>query len=355
DMEEEMGVKNFEVTFDAKINFSCSGLKYKNALRGYGPTIVTSGFKGVFAFLNTSMTEYGTEIYCQKGSKPDFSVKLTYDMNGGELDGKTVVTLMSDSDGKIVLPEGKPERESCEFLYYRVDKGYQVVNTSMRFDCDTTIKAQYKGLFKVTFDANSTEYEVSEDTKQFTIDEYSTCPIPKLVKKSTAPKTRFKGWYIGDKQVFPGKTEIESHSVITAQWYSQKEVNDYMADLGNKEADYLYVHVAYQNIDRSQTTFWGPNCFADRINADGSRGEYTDVCDYGQIDIAGYEFKMDLNHHTMYQNGVSLKLFDCDILIRLSYIGGKYHEFVIPKNKIKKGKPNHVFYNADTKEVSYNW
>lgn len=366
ELKEDLGLKNFEVEFDAQVTFSASGKMYNNTLKVTKSGAKISGFKGLLAGLNGTMSDSSNDIFCQKGSKPDYSVTITFDLKGGNIGGKETVTVRTDRDGGIVFPSETPVRDGYEFIGYSwwPDFYHEVVEGAKQ-DEDRTLYVSWKKICTVTYEINSTEYKINGESVYHILEGNEDYPYPEIIKTVANPTTRFMGWFIGDKQIVVGSYRIDfddrvrGDCTLTARWYTKEQVDDYNNSLDWGTNDYLYVHVISQNtVDNAKYYFYNSDAYICRVEDSGIERKYRIRFSEGSSirDYSGYVFAFNLSNSYSDDYG-KYNFLDCALRMVRYYDtnGDKNFDFTIPKSMIKSGKPTHLFYNVDTEELSYSW
>ncbi len=246
---DDLGVSSFEMKSEANIKLEFEGWKLNNFVVVTKQSFVIKGFEGLLSGLNCNDSSDDIEVYCIKGQTPDRSVPITFDFDGGTLNGKSSVVIYTDSDGKYTFPEGTPQRDGYVFRHYMTRHGILALK-----DGDTAIWSNgaisddviaiWAERVVVTLDINSSEYKVDGDSVLIT-GKNMLVNIPTVVPVVADPTTRFKGWYCDSEIMFDVMEQFESDITITAEWYDANKVNSYNNSLHSKsfnKKDSIIVH-----------------------------------------------------------------------------------------------------------------
>lgn len=375
------------IEFYAKLKLVCSGYIYDNAVRLKTLIAKIEGFTGVFNKLNMSKSIRGSNtVYCPKDEIPDYSVKVTFDMDGGTLNGKSKIVVRTDSDGKLTLPSGTPAKQGVGFLEYcyKTENGLGgKVNDGVILNCETTVLAHWMPYVTITYKLNSDEYTFADGSAgvQKVLAGTRINKFPMLAAKVQNPKMRFKGWFTQstDVQIDPSKTVSDENLnlVYVAQWHSEQTVASYNDQLnisypggysGRYKQGQLHIHFVPQYYKESHAYGGGSDCTI-RLEKNGKpdtekRYELSSV----YYDISGYYYTFDFSATKNYWvtnpitgewlNSEDRDFKDVNFYIEFKQTNGTRLTYYFKQSDLEKYNHNgyyHLFLHEYSDEVTSIW
>lgn len=299
------------IEFFAKLKVECNGYVYDNAIRVQHLEVKIYGFTGMFSKLNMnkalhSSNIYDMTVYCQKGATPDYSVNVTFDMDGGTLDGRDKIVIRTDGNGKLTLPSGTPTKQDLGFLEYcyKTENGLGgKVKDGVTLYGDTAIAVHWMPYVTITYDINSDEYKFVNDGDRVikVLAGTRIGRFPQLTAKVGSPKTRFKGWFYDNAEINPAVLVSDKNTNVTytAQWHSEQTVKSFNSNLvgGYRYQAYqVNIHFIPQFYEEDHDGWYGggSECYI-RLEKDGkpdSEKRYSLSTVY--YDISGYFYPMEI-------------------------------------------------------------
>ena len=265
---DDLGVTSFDFEFTANIKFEFLGKRINNVLIVNSQSMKISGFTGLLSGMNGTQSTTEREVYCKKGETPDYSVPVTYDFNGGTLDGKSSVVVNTDKDGYYVFPQGMPTRDGYVFKRYETEHGSSVDEEDRAYWSDYTpideLKAVWTKSITLTFDVNSSEYAV-EGGNTLTVGENMLVELPRVVPAVPNTTTVFKGWHFGNVEAtVPPQYRFTYSVTLTALYYDAQFVSDYNSTLNARSYRYwrptpgsLTVHFRENDYSPNEIDWYG--------------------------------------------------------------------------------------------------
>ncbi len=241
DLYKELGVSSFEMKSEANIKLEFEGKKFNNVVVVTKQSMTIRGFEGLLSGLNGYDSSEEREVYCIKGQTPDYSMPIAFDFNGGTLNGEDGTTIKTDRDGKLVFPEGTPQKDGYIFSGYSYFKDGVTLNEGIKVDYpESKVYAVWRKMVFVTYNVNSSEYKINSESVVGVAQITRVIP-PEVVPIVSDPTTKFKGWYSSEEGYidFDFGFFVEENCELEAKWYSASDVKDYNDNIHTNYYGYI--------------------------------------------------------------------------------------------------------------------